>query len=792
MDNNLKEQYFDEDKTESINLREQIELYLVHWKWFALGVFLMLVGAYLFLRYSTPVYKATSVIMLKDEYRGGAANELSVFSDLGVLKGTKDNAENEMEILRSRTLSEKVVEKLQLNISYLKDGKIKSSDLYKNSPVNIDIVDLTEESKLYTSLRLEVKGINNNNYHLFFQEKKIGEYKYGDTIVNNLGKFVINKDKDNFPNEGFNITIILQSIKKTAQSYRAQMQINPLGKYTSVLELTMLHSNKEKAEDYLNTLVELYNSEGIADRRFVSENTLEFLSKRLDVLADELEEVESEAEKFKKENRITDILTETKVWVENASEFEKKYIDINNRIEIIDNVITGFIDEDTKGKSFPMLDALTSDPSLATAIEEHNRQILYRNSLAQSAGPENSKIKQLDLQIEAYKKAIRGNLTQLKSNLLITRAEINKQRGSLSGRIGSIPTLEKEFKGIGRQQGVKNALYLYLLQKREETEISIVATAPNAKIIDYAQSSDAPVSPKRNMIYLAALVLGILIPFAIIYLINLMDTKVKSRFDVEKLLTVPFLGDVPHSESNEEIIKPDSRSGSAEALRIIRTNMEFILSQVPKDRAKTVFITSTLPKEGKTFVAVNLAGTFALSGKKTLLIGMDIRNPKLSDYLKLPSKGLTSYLASNDVDLDSIIVKQEGYKEFYVMPPGIIPPNPAELLMSTKIAEMFEYLKAKFDYIIVDTAPVSLVTDTLLIAQNADAFVYVIRENYLDKRMLHIPQKLYKEKKLPNMSVLLNDTYSRKGYGFGYGYGYGYGIEEEKKPWYKKFFSFGK
>lgn len=792
MDKNLKEQYFDEDKTESINLREQIELYLIHWKWFALGVFLMLVGAYLFLRYSTPVYKATSVIMLKDEYRGGAANELSVFSDLGVLKGTKDNAENEMEILRSRTLSEKVVEKLQLNISYLKDGKIKSSDLYKNSPVNIDVVDLTEESKLYTSLRLEVKGIDNNNYHLFFQEKKIDEYKYGDTIVNNLGKFVINKDKENFPNEGFNITIILQSIKKTAQSYRAQMQINPLGKYTSVLELTMLHSNKEKAEDYLNTLVELYNSEGIADRRFVSENTLEFLSKRLDVLADELEEVESEAEKFKKENRITDILTETKVWVENASEFEKKYIDINNRIEIIDNVITGFIDEDTKGKSFPMLDALTSDPSLATAIEEHNRQILYRNSLARSAGPENSKIKQLDLQIEAYKKAIRGNLTQLKSNLLITRAEINKQRGSLSGRIGSIPTLEKEFKGIGRQQGVKNALYLYLLQKREETEISIVATAPNAKIIDYAQSSDAPVSPKRNMIYLAALVLGILIPFAIIYLINLMDTKVKSRFDVEKLLTVPFLGDVPHSESNEEIIKPDSRSGSAEALRIIRTNMEFILSQVPKDRAKTVFITSTLPKEGKTFVAVNLAGTFALSGKKTLLIGMDIRNPKLSDYLKLPSKGLTSYLASNDVDLDSIIVKQEGYKEFYVMPPGIIPPNPAELLMSTKIAEMFEYLKAKFDYIIVDTAPVSLVTDTLLIAQNADAFVYVIRENYLDKRMLHIPQKLYKEKKLPNMSVLLNDTYSRKGYGFGYGYGYGYGIEEEKKPWYKKFFSFGK
>lgn len=789
MDNNLKEHYFDEDKTENINLREQVEQYLVHWKWFVAGAFLMLVGAYLYLRYSTPVYKATSVIMLKDEYRGGAANELSFFSDLGILKGTKDNAENETEILRSRTLSEKVIEKLRLNISYFKDGKIKSSDLYKNSPINIDIIDLSEESDLQ-SFSLEAKGIDSNNYHLFFQEKKLGEYKYGDTIVNSVGKFTVNKVEENFMNEQFNITIVLQTVKKTAQSYRAQLQINPLGKYTSVLELTMLHSNRGKAEDYLNALVELYNSEGIADKRFVSENTLEFLSKRLTALADELEEVEGEAEKFKKENRITDIITETKVWVENASEFEKKYIDINNRIEIIDNVITGFIDEDTTGKTFPMLDPLTSDPALAVAIDQHNQQVLYRNTLAHSAGPENNKIKQLDQQIETYKKTIRGNLTQLKSNLLITRAEINKQRGNLSGKISSIPTLEKEFKGIGRQQGVKNALYLYLLQKREETEISIVAMAPNAKIIDLAQAPDIPVSPKRNIIFLAALILGILIPFAIIYLINLMDTKVKSRLDVEKLLTTPFLGDVPHSESNEEIIKPASRSGSAEALRIIRTNIEFLLNGVPEGQAKTIFVTSTLPKEGKTFIAVNLAGTFALSGKKTLLIGMDIRNPKFSDYLKTPPKGLTSYLASNDMNIDSIIVKQEGYKEFYVMPPGIIPPNPAELLMSTKVTEMFNYLKTKFDYIVVDTAPVSLVTDTLLVAQNANAFVYVIRENYLDKRMLHIPQKLYVEKKLPNMSVLLNDTYSKLGY--GYGYGYGYGIEKEKSPWYKRLFTFGK
>src|SRR5690606_17324338 len=476
------------------------------------------------------------------------------------------------------------------------DGKIKSFDLYKKSPINIDIIELSDESKLIGSLKFEVEGINNNTFLLSFQEKKIGEYKYGDTLVNNLGKFVLNKVEENFSNDQFSISIIIESVKKVAQAYRNQLQIRLLGKYTSVLELTVLHSNRQKAEDYLNTLIELYNSEGIADRRFISENTLDFLSKRLSVLAEELEEVEGEAEKFKKKNHVTDIITEAKVWVENASEFEKKYIDINNQIEIIDNVITGFIDEDTTGKTFPMLDPLTSDPALATAIDEHNRQVLRRNNLAQSAGPENHKIKQLDQQIEAYKKAIRGNLVQLKSNLLITRSEISKQRENLSGRINTIPTLEKEFKGIGRQQGIKDALYLYLLQKREETEISLVAMAPNAKIIDSAQTLDTPVSPKGKIIYIAAFILGILIPFAIIYLINLMDTKVKSRLDVEKLLTIPFLGDVPHSESNEEIIKPSSRSGSAEALRIIRTNMEFILSQIPEGQAKTIFVTSTLPK----------------------------------------------------------------------------------------------------------------------------------------------------------------------------------------------------
>ena len=285
------------------------------------------------------------------------------------------------------------------------------------------------------------------------------------------------------------------------------------------------------------------------------------------------------------------------------------------------------------------------------------------------------------------------------------------------------------------------------------------------------------------MIYLAALLLGGLIPFGILYLIDLFDTKIKSRYDLEKNTTIPFLGEIPKLESGQLIIDSTSRTSTAEAIRIIRTNLEFLLTNVNEDEAKVVFLTSTYPKEGKTFISVNLASTIALSEKKVLLVGLDIRNPKLDEYLKLESRGVTNYLSSKDEKpIQNYITSVEGFKNLNVLPAGIIPPNPAELLMSKKIGDLFATLKKEYDYIIVDTAPVSLVTDTLLIAKYADAFIYVTRANFLDKRMLELPERLYNEKKLPNMSILINDTEINTGY--GYGYGYGYGQTEEKKPWY--------
>lgn len=779
---------FEQDTTNEVNIREQIEAYLIHWKWFVLSALLFVLGAFLYLRYSSNVYKATSIVMLKDDRRGGALNELMMFSEMSPFSGVKNNVDNELEVLKSRTLTVNTVKKLSLDISYYSEGRVKSYEFYKKSPIKVFFVEPSEDATP-GNIIFSVDVNQSSEYTIRVDDEMIGKYSFGQTIKNKLGTFIITKSEEYSKNdtEEKSILVSIGTVKKTSEKYRKNLSIEPLGKFTSVISISITDLNKEKAEDFLNTLVELYNEDAIADRKFISEKTSEFINERLKIISEELGVVENEAEEFKKQYRITDIPTQASLYLQNTSEFEKKIIDAEIKISIINTIIDSFNKKESLSDVIP-IDILPSETNASGLISELNKFILQREKIAINAGPDNSVLRDIDSQISALKASLKESLLRTKANLEIGLKDIKGQRSFLAGEISKVPTLEKESRVIARQQGIKEALYLYLLQKREETEISMAAIAPNAKVIDSAIASDIPVSPKKNIIYLAALILGLLLPFVVIYILDLLDTKIK-RTDIDKYLSaIPFIGDVPRSETEKDIIRANSRTSTAEALRIVRTNMEFVLSQVKNGNSKVIFVTSTLPKEGKTFISTNLAGAFALSGKKTLLLGMDIRNPKLGEYLKLPTIGLTNYLSSDTIQLESIITKIEGFKEFYAMSPGVIPPNPAELLMSTKVSEMFEELKNQFDYIIVDTAPVSLVTDTLLIAQNADAFVYVVREHYLDRSLLHIPQKLYKDKKLPNMSILLNDTNSKKSYGnksFGYGYG-SYFEREAKKPWYKK------
>lgn len=765
---------------DSFNLKDQIFKYLTYWKWFLLSAFVFLVGAKLYLRYSIPEYKSFTTLLIKRE-DSGPMSEFSALEELSLFSGSKKDIDDEMEVLKSRALIEKTIKEGEFNISYILEGRIKSSDAYGINPIKIDFKEKTDYF-YEKDTTISIKEININKFELFnATEKSVGIFKYGQEINSNkLGDYIIYRTSQK--KSQYKIIINLESLKNATNNYKGKLNVSTITKFTNVLEISFTDPIPKKSEDFLDKLVEIYNNDAIIDKNIISEKTATFINERLLKITNELGDVEKEVQNYKYKNKITDLSTEAELYLKNASESNKDEIITGTELKVVDMMLD-YIKNDN-GKSIIPSNLVPNDNNSALLITEFNNLVINKNRLLKNASPENPTIIALDDKINSLKFVIVESLNKKKSSLKIKNRDISNQSNRVEGKISQIPRQEREFRGIFRQQQIKEELYLYLFKKREETAITLAATAPISKVVDSAYSSNTPVSPKSSMIYLVSLLLGLLIPFTIIYILQLLDTKVKTRHDVITLTNIPFIGDIPHSDSNNEIIQSNSRTSSAEAIRIMRTNLEFILNNIAIDKAKTIFLTSTLPKEGKTFIAVNLAATIAISGKKVLLIGMDIRNPKLDEYIKLPNKGLTNFLSSKDAKIDDYIVKQKNYEQFDILPAGVIPPNPAELLMGAKVEKMFEEFKSKYDYIIVDTAPVSLVTDTLLISKNADAFVYVVRANYLEKELLKVPQTLYAEQKLPNMSVLLNDTDTTNGYG------YGYGQTVEVKPWYKKIVNF--
>ena len=761
------------------SLKEEVEKYIRHWKWFVLGIFIALLSAFLYLRYSIPHYKAVATILVKDDRKGNMASELSAFSDLGLMGNMKSNVDNEIEVVKSRTLIESTVKDLELNVSYFSQGRVKWEELYQNSPVKM----IVSSSEGYASKShfYRVEKASDTTFSIFdASNTKIGTFKYGAYFKIDNVSVVVLINKPEFVKLEYNIGIKITPISQVTESFKNRLSVATLSKNTSVIELSIVDPVKEKAEDFLNTLVENYNKDAIEDKKYISENTSKFIEQRLNIISEELQDVEMNKEAYKKTNKITDVVSEAGLYLENASDFERMQMDNVTQLKVVETMMN-YVNSSNTEVLIPV-NIITQDQGAAALIADYNELVLQKNKLLKTAGSKNTLVQNLEANIIALKGSISSSLSQLKATLEIKKNSITRQNAILSGKLSQIPSQERSSRDIDRKQGIKESLYLYLLQKREETAISLAVTAPNAKVIDPAKASKTPISPNRRLIYLGALLVGVLLPFGILYLVHLFDTKIKTRKDLENNTTLPFLGEIPKLETGQLIIESTSRTSTAEAIRIVRTNLEFLLTNVPEEEAKTIFLTSTYPKEGKTFISVNLATTIALSEKKVLLVGLDIRNPKLEEYLDLPTNGITNYLSSkNSKSIHDYIVKIDGFNNLNVLVAGVVPPNPAELLMSQKVEEMFVALKKEYDYIIVDTAPVSLVTDRLLIAKYANAFVYVARANFLDKRMLELPEKLYKENKLPNMSILLNDTDVNS----GYGYGYGYGQTIEKKPWYK-------
>ena len=792
----------DDDNSEnSLDLRIIIEKYLVHWKWFLLAVVISILFAFLKLNFKRYSYEATTIIKIKDD-KGSDASTLSVFQDLGIMGGKKDNIEDEMEILKSKSLISQVIKSLKLNIQFYTnknyisafyDDKLGMStefyetENYENPPLDIQF--FVSDSVLYRIGTQFIITVNSANQYTFSNiERSITKkHDFGEKITTNFGDITIipaiDLKKSNLI--GSTILVSISPVKSLTNSFVDRLVIEPKSEFSNVLSISVSDGVKRKAEDFLNELVRKYNERAISLKEELSKSTSDFVTKRLEIISKELSNVDLNAETFKTRYRLSDVASETGLNIQSGQEIENQIIQTSTQLKKLE-YLKDFVSTKDANQLIPM-DAVMANSNVGGLTQNYNELMMQKKRLLKNSTEKNPIVVNLNEQLNALKGNINQGLSNLESTQKISLEALNKQDARINSKLYSAPKQERQYRDIQRQQGIKETLYLYLLQKREETAITLGVVDPNAIIIDSAESYPDPVSPKKKMFYLGAIIFGLIIPFVILYLSELLDTKIHTREEVEKVLNIPVIGDIPKLETKGEryLITKNDHSSIAESFRILRTNLNFVLKS-GNEKGKTIFITSTIAHEGKSLVSSNLATTLAHAGKKTLLLGMDIRAPKIKSYLNVRGKiGVTNYIVNPTIKLSDLIVHVPDIDNLDIISSGDLPPNPSELLMNPRVADLFEGVKERYDYIIVDTAAFSMVTDTMLLSGFADAFIYVIRANFLDKRFLKYVKSLYNDKRLPNLTLLINEVDHKKSYGYGYGYGYGTTFEKSRKPWWK-------
>ncbi|MDX1463398.1 MAG: polysaccharide biosynthesis tyrosine autokinase, partial [Marinirhabdus sp.] len=727
-------------------LKDSLQRFTRKWYWFVLCVIVLLAGAKVYLRYTIPSYQTKASIVIKDEASSGGLGSMLPFSEGGYLGGmSNSNLDSELAILKSKRLVSAAVDELNLHIRYENIGSIITSELYENKPFVVQYLSFKDSLKEKRAPRLFFEILSETQFSVSTEDKSIDSVEnFGEALDFNFGKITVIPVFDN-PTQfsdfvGKTISVTYSPIESVALQYQNMLIVEQDGRFSDVINLSMKSPVPKKAEDFIDVLVIEYNNDATKDKSQVAQKTSNFIDSRLDIITQELDSVETDKVEFKSSNRLTDIETEAQIILENASEFDKRQIDVRTQLELA-NTMLDYMQESEANDLLPANIGLQGQ-EVASAVANYNQLILERNRLLKNSTTRNPVVANLNNQIEGIRSGIERSLQNEREGLRIALRDLNYKEASLNDQISRVPQKEKIYRGINRQQSIKEQLYLFLLQQREEANISLAVTADKAKVIDHAFSSKTPVSPNKMLIYLGALISGLVLPFVVIYAIHLINTKVQTRTDVEKSVTTAnFLGEIPKlSSSEDELIKENDRSMLAESFRILRTNLQYqFIDKIDKTVAKRIFVTSTIKGEGKTFVAFNMGLSLAMTGKKVLLVGADIRNPQIHRYLpdgKMKSAGLTEYLVDTESEVKDIIKPSGINSNLQVIHSGSIPPNPAELLMKPRTATFFNELESQFDYIIVDTAPSMLVTDTVLINKYADVMMYVVRAGYTDKRLL--------------------------------------------------------
>jgi tyrosine-protein kinase Etk/Wzc len=766
---------------EGLDLKQILSRILANWYWIAASVLICLVFSNLYVRYKTPNYKISARVLVNDEKKGaGLSGGGDLLADLGGVLGTKSTVDNEAEILKTRYLMEQVVKDMDLNITYYRKGRVKKVELYE-SPYKVKII------KSVDTIRATDVAIN------FVKGDQLSVSADGiDTLVGLNHSFAIPYVGVVQITKGTAVPVLdekyafnIMSVDSKVISLMDAITVEVKNKQITIVDLSLTHSIPKKGEDILNKLIEKYVQANLMDKNEVADSTVKFIQNRLAYIGGELGGLEGNIQNFKQKNNLADMSEQSKLLVQTTGQYVNELSKVETQISILKS-LQNYLKDEVKNKRVLPSSLIPADLVFNGAVEKYNTLTLERARRLIGVTEANPGIQLMDKEIANARADIESNISTTLDGFLITRSRINNQMKKAEGQVHNVPKVERNYLNLARQQQIKQELYIFLMQKSEETAISKTANIANSKTIDPPKSEVKPFSPKKAVVYLFGLVAGIMIPLGLMHVKDMLNDKIQTKEDVTKFTRAPIIGEISHDEANDNmVVANSSRSAISEQFRALRTNLSFFFKNADE---KVILLTSSMSGEGKSFVAINLGQILALTNKRVLLMELDLRKPGLSAKLEISNPiGFTNYVTNMELISSDIIKPLKLQENLFIVSSGPIPPNPAELLLSERTKTLMAELKQQFDYIIIDAPPVGIVTDAQLLASYSDVCIYLVRQNYTLKKQLSIPEDLLRSQKMKGLSIVINDIKATKGYGYGYNYG-NYNMSSKESGFFSRLF----
>ena len=769
-----KKENFQSEQADYIDVKELVSKYIRHWHIFLVSVIACLILAFLYLYWAVPQYRVASTLLLKNE-ESQSGNRPSELGEINLFS-MKQNLDNEIEVLKSNSLMQRVFSELSLNPTYHIKGQFKTEEIYGSEvPIRLSITKLHPTA---FDKQLVLRRKTSTTFELKEENGDISTHKYGEEISKPYGIFAVIAAQDNRTHEP--IIIKFHDSHKLANIYNRDLKVEAVNKKASVIRISLIESVPQRGKDIINKLLEVYSKEALEDRNLVANTTIQFIDERLKLLTSDLSSVEKDVEEYKRQNEVTDVTSDADQYLTQASDYTRQLEDLGVQIQVLESIESYINKQPGKFELVPSTLSI-QDPTLLQLITRYNELQLDRERMLRTTLPNNPLVQDINEQLSTLQLNILENLHNIKTGLSITQSSLRATSGRFRSQIQRVPSIERNLLEINRQQGTKENLYLYLLQKREESALALEITVSKTRLLDAAAAEDEHVSPKEILVYLLAVLVGLGLPFSGIYIKDIMNDKIQSKRDVMRGTDTPILGEISHNTSSKSlIVTEDTGTSIAELFRLIRSNLHF--ATAGKEN-KVLLVTSSTSGEGKTFFCINLAASLTLIGKKVVLLELDLRMPSLSKQLAVvPGIGISDYLVANDkVQIEDILRPHNTVPGLFYATSGSLPPNPAELMASHNLAHFINELKASFDYVIIDTAPIGKVSDAFSIGSLVDSTIYVVRYNFTHKSHLELIEDIYQNKKLAHPMIVLNDIKEDSAHAYGYGYGYSYKKSNKKE-----------